>query len=340
MKLFRYLTIVALALVMCTSCKSFQTLSRNKKVAQGRPYELIVVATQPVWTGPLGDSLRNILAAPIPYLPQIEPEFDVLRTVPDGFKNIIAEHRNILKVLVDPAVKEAAVAVEYDLTAAPQIVLTLQGPSEEALIAYLAEHGQKVVDVIKMAERDRAVEFAEKFGVEGIEKRIRELFGIEMSVPKGYNIAAESEDFLWAHYEYPEASQGFVLYSYPYSGKAQLTPQALTEARNRFVMRIPGPSDGSYMITAPIYEPDWRTISLEGRTWIEMRGFWDVEGDFMGGPFVSYTTLDKANNRLVTLDCYVYAPKLPPHKRNLLHGLEHLLHTISFPADKATEGGE
>ncbi|MDO4758647.1 MAG: DUF4837 family protein [Rikenellaceae bacterium] len=340
MKIFRFLVVVALALTLCTSCKSFHTLSGNKKVAQGRPYELIVVATQPVWTGPLGDSLRNILAAPIPYLPQIEPEFDVLRTVPDGFKNIVAEHRNILKVLVDAKVQEAAVAVEYDLTAAPQIVLTLQGPSEEALIAYLAEHGQKVVDVIKMAERDRAVAFAEKFGVEGIEKKIRTMFGIEMSVPKGYNLAAESEDFLWARYEYPEASQGFVLYSYPYAGSSQLTPQALTEARNRFVMRIPGPSDGSYMITSPVFEPECRTFGLEGRPWVEMRGFWDVEGDFMGGPFVSYTTLDKANNRLITLDCYVYAPKLPPHKRNLLHGLEHLLHTISFPADKATEGAQ
>lgn len=326
------LTVLSLIVAM-TSCKAFHTLSGgNKKTPQGRPYELVVVASQPVWTGALGDSLRAVVAAPIPYLPQQEPEFDVFRTTPDGFKNIVTEHRNILKVLVDPSVSEAAVGVEYDVTAAPQIVLTLQGPTQEALIAYLAEHGQKLVDVIKMAERDRAVAFAEKFGVEGIEERIRELFGIEMSIPKGYNLAAASDDFLWARYEHPEASQGFVLYSYPYAGSAQLTPEALTEARNRFVMRIPGPSDGSYMITSPVFEPDCRTFGLEGRPWVEMRGFWDVEGDFMGGPFVSYTTLDKANNRLITLDCYVYAPKLPPHKRNLLHGLEHLLYTVKFPA--------
>ena len=61
-----------------------------------------------------------------------------------------------------------------------------------------------------------------------------------------------------------------------------------------------------------------------------MRGFWDVEGDFMGGPFVSYTTVDTATDRVVTLDCYVYSPKLP--KRNYMREVEHLLHLVKFPA--------
>lgn len=61
-----------------------------------------------------------------------------------------------------------------------------------------------------------------------------------------------------------------------------------------------------------------------------MRGFWDVEGDFMGGPFVSYTTVDTATDRVFTLDCYVYSPKLP--KRNYMREVEHLLHLVKFPA--------
>ena len=325
------LTFLLLAGAM-TSCKAFHTLAgSNPKASQGRPYELIVVATQPVWTGELGDSLRAVLAAPIPYLPQQEPEFDVLRTTPDGFKNIVAEHRNILKVLVDPSVKEAAVGVEYDVTAAPQIMLTLQGPSEQAIIDYLAEHGDKLVQVVKMAERDRALAYAKKFGMPGIEQAIKETFGVEMNVPKGYILAAHSNDFVWARYEYPEASQGFMVYGYPYKSDEALTVQALVEVRNRFAKRIPGPSDGSYMITSPIFEPDLRTFRLNGRMWVEMRGFWDVEGDFMGGPFVSYTTVDTSTGYIFTLDCYVYAPKLPPHKRNLMHGLEHLLYTVKFP---------
>ena len=42
-------------------------------------------------------------------------------------------------------------------------------------------------------------------------------------------------------------------------------------------------------------------------------------------------TIDTTTNRVVTLDCYVFAPELPPRKRNLMHGVENLLYTLSFP---------
>ncbi|MDE5851734.1 MAG: DUF4837 family protein, partial [Alistipes sp.] len=63
-------------------------------------------------------------------------------------------------------------------------------------------------------------------------------------------------------------------------------------------------------------------------------GFWDVAGDYMGGPFVSFTTVDTATNRVFTLDAYVYSPKL--HKRNFVRGVEHLLYQVDFPAPLRT----
>ena len=49
----------------------------------------------------------------------------------------------------------------------------------------------------------------------------------------------------------------------------------------------------------------------------------------MGGPFVSYTTLDEREGELLTIDCYVYSPKYG--KRNFLRPLEHLVYSVSFP---------
>ncbi len=89
------------------------------------------------------------------------------------------------------------------------------------------------------------------------------------------------------------------------------------------------------MTTSDAFAPDYRLFRIEGRLWCELRGFWDVKGDFMGGPFVSYTTVDTENNRVFTLDCYVYAPDLnKPRKRNYMRGLEHLLYTVTFPDQK------
>lgn len=327
-KLFSILLVAVAAWL--TGCDAFRTLSEaDRTTSQGSPYELIVVCQQPQWDGAVGDTLRAIFTAPVPYLNQTEPIFDVLRVTERGFTNMIVNHRNILKIVVDPALAEAGSGVQYDLTATPQVVVTVQGPSSAAVTEYLSENREALVYVLEKAERDRAIAYAERFNEAHLAQVIRDRFGVEMTVPKGYTLAAQSEDFLWARYEYPTASQGFFIYTYPYEGTKSLRPEALLAARNRFAARIPGPSDGSYMTTSDVFEPDYRTFRLEGRMWIEMRGFWDVEGDFMGGPYVSFTTVDTETDRVFTLDCYVYSPKL--HKRNFVRGVEHLLYLIRFP---------
>ena len=330
MKTFFRIAAAAALFAAMTACDAFHSLTKSRlKTAQGSPYELIVVCPQQEWTGELGDTLRSILTAPVPYLNQTEPLFDVLRVTERGFTGMVADHRNILKVLKDPTLTESSVAVQYDVTSEPQIVMTLMGPSDKSITAFLSANRGNIVLALENAERDRAIKYAEKFNEKGIHDAILKNFGVEMNVPKGYALAANEPDFLWARYEYPTASQGFFIYSYPYRGKESLSPGALLAARNEFAARIPGPSDGSYMTTSEAFEPDYRMFRMEGRLWCELRGFWDVHGDFMGGPFVSYTTVDTATGRVLTIDCYVYSPK--NHKRNYVRGVEHLLYLLKFP---------
>lgn len=323
------LLLLLAAAATCFGCKAFRTLDSARVNAQGAPYELIVVCDQPLWQGALGDTLRNILTQPVAGLNQREPLFDVLRVLPSGFKDLIARHRNVLQVLVDADVAEPAAAVQYDLHAQPQIVMTLQGPTQQSLIGYLDAHRDEVLYVLEKAERDRTIDFGRKFPDKFLAGLVKERFGADFAVPQGYKLRSKGDDFLWVSCEYPQSSQGFFIYSYPYTGREALTVEALTAARNKFAARIPGPSEGSFMTTAEVYEPDLRSFRLEGRLWIELRGFWDVKNDFMGGPFVSYTTVDTAANRILTIDCYVYSPK--EHKRNYMRQLEHLLYLISVP---------
>ena len=330
MKTFYRIAFAALLVATAAGCDAFRSLTQSKlKSAQGKPYELIVACPQKEWTGEVGDTLRAIFTAPVPYLNQVEPLFDVLRVQERGLTGMVADHRNILKILVDPELKETTTAVQYNVTSDPQIVMTLQGPSDGALVKYLSENRESLVYALEKAERDRAVKANETYGNPGIESAIFKTFGVEMKVPKGYTLAAQKPDFIWARNEYPTASQGFFIYSYPYEGKQSLTEEALVAARNKFAAQIPGPSEGSYMITSDAFAPDYRMFRMEGRLWCELRGFWDVHGDFMGGPFVSYTTVDTATGRVLTIDCYVYSPK--NHKRNYVRGVEHLLYLLKFP---------
>lgn len=312
------------------SCDAFHSVSSTNIASQGSPYELIVVANQPQWEGELGDTLRSVLTAPIPYLQQTEPLFDVLRVTNQGYDNIITRHRNILINNINPEFKETSASVEYDLNASPQVVVTISGPTEQDITKYVSDNREQIVQVLENAERDRDVVYGQKFSVVNLDKLIKDKFGFEMKIPMGYTLRNEGEDFLWISYEYPTASQGLLIYKYPaVDGARSLALDQLVAARNKYAAKIPGPSEGSYMTTFMDYTPDYRTYRLDGRLWAEMHGLWDVKGDYMGGPFVSYSTVDTATGEVVTIDCYVFSPKLP--KRNFVRGVEHLIHNVKFP---------
>ena len=345
MKRFLYSLFAIVALFTLVGCDSFTSLG-TKKTAQGSPYEVLVVCDGREWESPLGAEIRAVLGTHVEMINQEEPMFDIVRITARDFKHLLPSYRNILKVLCSPDVKEVSILAQYDVVATPQLVLTFQGPSIEAMVAYLKENGDKLLRVLEIAERDRTIASAESKSVITLEKEIQKMFGIEMKLPSGYLLRAQSDNFIWVSNEFPAASQGFFIYTHPYNGQSSLSAESLVRVRNNFAKRIPGPKEGSYMTTVTrmpnientgyvTFMPERKIVKINGREWVELRGFWDVENDFMGGPFVSYTTLDKSTGKLLTLDCYVYSPKYG--KRNFLRPLEHLVYCISFPEVKTTK---
>lgn len=341
MKRLSKIVTFALIVLAFVGCREFHTLSKDgKKPIQGGAYEVLVVCDNSEWESPLGTKLRELLEQPVEMLNQNEPMFNVLRITSGDLRHLLLQHRNILKVVISDKVAQAQINAQYDLDAAPQIVLTFQAPTQKAALEYLEANGDALTKVLEIAERNRTIAYAEKHNVKVLNDLLHSEFDIDAKIPKGYELRSQSENFLWASYEFPTASQGFFCYSYPYRGKGSLTADYLVAMRNSFAKRIPGPSDGSYMITVeqiPDAEgkgvlplrPLYRSVVVNGREWIEMRGFWDVENDYMGGPFVSYTTVNDATNEVFTIDCYVFSPKYG--KRNFLRPLEHLVYLISFP---------
>lgn len=87
MKIISKLLAVAVAIATLSSCDAFKTADNfDRPVSQGSPYELIVIAENDEWQGELGDTLRAVLQSPVPVLNQTEPLFDLLRTLPSGFR--------------------------------------------------------------------------------------------------------------------------------------------------------------------------------------------------------------------------------------------------------------
>ncbi len=339
-KAFISLLIVLGTISILAGCKPFSTLSTADN-ATGTPYELILVCAQEQWHSELGDTLQAVLKQPVKELMQYEPMYDVMRILPSNFKSLTERHRNIIIVNVNPSIPEAGISVRYDVTAKPQIYITLQGPDIHSLTKYVSDNRDNLLYILEKAERDRTIAYSTKYFAAQLREQILDKFGMDLAVANNYQLRTSSDDMIWISQEFPLASQGFIIYKYPYKGKESLSADALIKARNRFVSRIPGPAEGSYMSTVDEipddsgeryipFNPEYRTLLIGDRPWIEMVGLWDVENYFMGGPYVSYTTVNKATNEVVTIDCYVYYPKTK--KRNMLRALQHLVYLAEFPS--------
>lgn len=336
------------AMFLLGGCKAIGDL-QSADNASGSPYELVLVCAQPEWQSELGDTLQSVLKQPVKELMQYEPVYDVMRILPNNFKSLTRTHRNVVVVNVNPEIAEPGITVQYNVTAKPQIYITLKGPDTQSLAKYVSDNRDNILYVLEKAERDRTIAYATRYFSAPLREKIVEKFGMDLAVPNNYQVRSESDDMLWVSQEFPTASQGFFIYKYPYEGKQSLTREALVKARNKFASRIPGPREGSYMTTTNKivddtgedympYVPEYIQLLIGDRMWVEMYGLWEVENYFMGGPFVSYTTVNKATNEVVTIDCYVYYPTLynkDPEKRNKLRALQHLVYLADFPAAKA-----
>ena len=120
-----------------------------------------------------------------------------------------------------------------------------------------------------------------------------------------------------------------------YKDTIVFNPKHIIQWRNTLTLEhIPGPSPISFMKVAMEFNPPiFDTITdFPGGYAVETRGLWEVENDFMGGPFINYTFVDKANNKVITLDGYVYNPN--EDKKNYLRQLEAIFFAAKFTSQQ------
>lgn len=327
MKKILFSILVLLAFVGCKSSGDKKYI----KGSAGNPYELFAVMPKGLWDGVVGDTVRSSLMKHVEMINFDEPAFDVLYLLPEGFKGLALEHRNVIMARYGSEYPKAEVVSEKNKYTQPQLYVIFQAPNQQALTALVEQKIDSVRGVFEREERGRFAAKVSQKGSATVQDSIKKIFGFTMAVPAGTKVRNIIKDssFLWSSYEMPESSQGLVVYSYPYKGQP-FTSANIVKERNRFLALIPGALKNSYMSTSDYMEPVVTEQVIKGRTWYEARGFWRVEGDFMGGPFVSYSTVDQANNRVVVIDSYVYSPNPSKGQRNYIKQLESLVNTVKI----------
>lgn len=323
------LTVLLLGL-LCVACGSPST---TKVTAKGGVNEVFAIVAER--DSLVAHALRDLFATPVEMLNQYEPQFDLFVVRPKGFNKTVATHRNLMEVAIDPAAAEPSLTAQYNRSAMPQIVVTLTAPTSAAAAEYVTQNRRTLLQVFRMAERDRDIAYAKRFNEQELMRLVKEQFGLHIDIPKGFRLRTQGDHFIWISHERATLSQGFFIYDYPYAGSSHdFDSLQLVLRRDEFAARIPGPSDGSYMTTHttdPDLYPVTRYLQIGDQRWARTAGFWEVEGDFMGGPFITYTTLNPTTGRINAIDLYLYSPQKP--KRNFLQQLDHLIYSVTFPEE-------
>jgi hypothetical protein len=172
----------------------------------------------------------------------------------------------------------------------------------------------------------------EDFGV-GVRDSLKNKFDILMNIPSDMKFSRSKKDFFWTSNNAKTGRTDLVVYTFPYTDENTFTGEYLIAKRDS-VMKInmPGTFPDSYMTTEKnLAEANYSAITVRGKYCGVLRGLWKMVGDMMGGPFVSHIRLDEANNRVVVVEGFVYAPE--SNKRNYIRRIESALYTLRLPGE-------
>lgn len=297
----------------------------------GRPGEILVVLNKDQWEGKTGEKVKGFLCADCPYLPHQEPLFTTTNISHRDFDKVFQAYRNIFSISVSPSYAATSLRYDYDRWASGQLVVVVEAVSEKECLELLEKDSGTIVQAFEQVERQRVIDNAYKYQELSLLNAVSDFTGGGMMVfPAGFSMKKQNDSFLWMSFETTYVQQGIFVYKYPSDGSVEESDlAAIVEKRNEVLMKeVPGMTEGSYMTTSPVWEPSVKYLSYHDRKFVEVRGFWDVQGDYMGGPFVSHTFYSRDRKEMICLEAYVYAPRYD--KRQYLRQVEALLYSFEW----------
>jgi hypothetical protein len=308
--------------------------------------------TEPVTT--TYDLVEAIMSADMPCMPQVEPYFRLTQLATAQFDDMFKPTRNILFVDIDPQkYTQLKTKVSNDYWSTPQAICRIQTPSQEEFVSYWLEHGTEIRDWFVNQEIKRQMKFY-RASTNKEARVILQQQGYDMLIPEDYMVimdtvlggattyslrnpvaVAPEVRLLWCCNNKGTMRRDLVVYTYPYTDENTFTLDYLNAKRDEILSRVVSASvEGSYMGTEyKVFPPQMRAITVQEDEYAtEVRGLWKIlDGEAMGGPYVSHTRLDQINGRIVTAETFIYAAG--QKKRSTLRQAEAILYTLQLPQD-------
>jgi hypothetical protein len=290
--------------------------------------EVLVVMDQFNWDNSAGVLLQDILKEEYPGLPQSEPVFDVIQVTASSFDGVYQFHRSIVLTTVSSGL-EPKIRFRENIWAKPQIMVQIEAPTATALRELISENESQIKSFLLQYDRNRLMNVYKESKDPAIQKDIATHHQVLLAIPRGYNMDFSNEDYTSVSIESSDLSQVIQIFDYPANGPEDLNVANIIEKRNNFTKTYTqGPREDSYMIIASMFEPIAYDLKNNNLEVLELRGLWDLENGFMGGPFVSHSVYDAKRGRIITVDGYIYHPN--QKKRVKVRQLEAIIYSMEI----------
>ncbi|PQB08292.1 DUF4837 domain-containing protein [Polaribacter filamentus] len=324
-KIFSILVIT----ILLSSCVGNDKVILKESI--GKLNKVMVVAKISDWTGDVGKEVRNSFGELIVGLPQPEPILDVSQVAPSGFSSMMKASRNIL--IISESNNEGF-SVKNNIYAQPQTVVYVQAKDDAGIIKLLQKYKKEIKSIFLEADVKFTQSIFEKDKQDNTHYKTLQNLGISLTIPTKFNIVDDTGEFLWLRNHLTSGiaktgSNNILVYSIPLTDESKVADNIVAVRDSIGEKYIPGTdAETQHMITEEAYTPFTFDAVIDGKKAYETRGKWEVKNDFMAGPFLNYTIIDKKNNRLIIFEGFTYAPSV--NKRAFLFELEAIAKSMKI----------
>lgn len=343
-----------LFLLICivSSCSNdvITTPTKPKPKALGKMNTINIITDQQMWESSVGDSIRYYFGSEYPVTPRPEPLFD-LRFFPGEkieYEEAIRELRVYLVVVdlsdsessttkmlkrdigeakFNQAVKDPkfTTSVGKNKWATNQLIIYVFGNTHEEIFTEIRENFGAIALRVKAHDSDQLTSFTYAKGENiGLSKLLKEKYGYNFIVPGDFKVAIDEPDnnYFDIRKDLDDNILTISFSTFPYTNTNQLEKAYFIDKMNENGRKRNFSNEAnSYMVVNDVDLPILEySFEKEGSYGKEFRGIWELEKDFIGGPYIGYLIINEDKREVLMVNSWVMAPG--KKKRKYLQQLE------------------
>jgi len=278
-----------------------------------------------LWQGEAGEAFRELYLADQEGLPQSEAYFDVNRVEPKDMNKMLRHTKSIM--WVEPS-DTSFVKMQKDLWARPQRIVRITAPSSKAITESIRASAKQIISAFKEHDMGVIQSRLKKSSYAYTHENMKKMGIKSMLMHKGFDPTLDKEGLKIFATKTVRTVQYVLVSERPMTEGLVSVDDVIAHRDSLGKHYFEGTYEGSYMTTETIIPPTISNTEISGMFALETRGLWRMEGDFMGGPFLSYTIYDEKNDRILTIESLLYGPTA--QKRNVVLEMEAMMRSIKL----------